>query len=151
MARYSISYVRPGEGVFEHILEAKSDAEARIRFMNLGWVAFTAISINSIALKGDQPEDAKAATRKGSGRKIIDGLSEAKNGDIGKVHARVTAPPGFDPEAEINHITEDIGRLADLAQTHTRAGNHEKADALRAKAKTLAAKRAEITKRNRRK
>lgn len=69
-ATYSIAFTRPGEpGVHEHKLRAGSDAEARIRFLNLSWVAFTEIAITSVAIASDQPDEDKAAARKASGRK----------------------------------------------------------------------------------
>lgn len=205
MARYSISFTRPGEGPAIHVLEAKSDAEARLRFMNLSWVAFTAISINSIALKGDQPEAAKKATSKKPGKvgatytaiaqrsesvpprraeqreprtisreatkaaadraeARADGRSGRALGKQPRSHAyvRAASPKGQeasiraaaagivapDWQAEIERLTDEIGDLADKAQALTRAGDYDAADALRAKAKQLAATRAEITKRN---
>lgn len=150
MAIYSINYQRPGEPSAIHELEAKSEPEARMRFLNLSWVAFTAISVVSIGLKGNQPEEAKAAARAATRKTshAVDSLAYAMK-TAGTTRSP-TAPPGFDPAAEINRLTDEIGDLADQAQALTRAGDHDAADALRAKAKQLAATRAEITKRNRR-
>jgi len=138
MAIYSIAYRRPGEPVASHRLEAKSDAEARIRFLNLSWVAFTGIEIDSIALAHDQPEEAKQAARAASRRPQAARTAPPPE----------TAPPGFDWRAECDRLTEKIGKLADVAQACRRAGKHALADAKMAEAKKLAAQRAALTKKN---
>ncbi|MCR6673260.1 hypothetical protein [Devosia ginsengisoli] len=221
MAKYSISYTRPGEPPAIHELEAGSEPAARIRFLNLSWVAFSDISINSIAIAAAQPEEAKAKARKavtagvkphafrsrfGTGdciecgqpaghalhkgfdptmdwrpsmrSKASDkaeaaavrmkaagvefqplpnvGAASSKPAGVvieqpsrqGGKRARAAAL-GLDPWAEANRLSQEIGDLADKAQALTRAGKHDEADAMRAKAKKLAAIRAEITKRNR--
>jgi hypothetical protein len=66
-AVYVIEYVRPGEKSAMHELAAESEAAARVRFLNLSWVAFTGIVIKSIGIKADQPEAAKVAARERKG------------------------------------------------------------------------------------
>lgn len=139
MARYSISYQRLGEKPAIYELEAKSDAEARMRFLNLSWVAFQPIAINSIAIKGAQPEEAKVAVRT---------VSPIPRKQAAAIRA---ASEKIDWQGEVARLTEEIGTLADQAQALTRAGDHDAADALRAKAKKLSDERAAITKRNKRK
>jgi len=140
MAVYSIAYKRPGEPVATHKLTAKSDAEARIRFLNLPWVAFTEIAVVSIAIASDQPEEAKADARAASRRPQAARMAPTP----------VTAPPSFDWRAECDRLTEKIGKLADAAQACRRAGKLKLADAKMAEAKKLAEQRAAITKKHRR-
>lgn len=165
MAIYSICFIdptaEPGQRKRIHELGAKSDAEARIRFMNLSWVAFTAISIDSIALKADQPEEAKEAARKasraaskgkGPGGDVIAAIGADKAERV--MRAPLPKPVRVRAEdskwrADVDRLTEEIGKLADKAQALTRKGKHDDADKLRAQAKQLAADRAAITKRNR--
>lgn len=145
MAKYSISYSRPGEAPSVFIIEAKSEPEARIRFMNLSWVAFTSIVINSIALAHNQPETAKQAALKAKGARKAKRPPEAAAAPV------ATAAPGDSWRDQCDRLSKQISDLSDKAMIATRKGNHRLAAKLRAEAKEFAATRAEITKRNKRK
>ncbi len=70
MARYYVEYLRPGEPPVMHELEAASEPQARIRFLNLSWVAFTGIVIKSVGVASDQPEAAKERARKAGAKGV---------------------------------------------------------------------------------
>ncbi|XAI96314.1 hypothetical protein [Microcystis phage Mae-JY30] len=159
MAIYSISYHRPGVGVAAHKLSAQSEPEARIRFLNLSWVAFTEITINSIALAADQPEEAKAAARQASGRMptlraepeaIKPAPREARRRTEAAIRLQVAGVKQDDWQAECDRLTDEIGKLADEAQALIRKGRHEAASELRTKARALVDARASLIIQNRR-
>ena len=120
MARYSISYTRPGEPPAEHKLNARSDAEAKIRFLNLPWVQFTEISINSIALAADQPEAAKATAREASRPK-------GKGKPAGETR-RLSTPAQAAPT--VAGLSDEIERLQLKRAAALARGDHASAGAL---------------------
>ncbi len=132
MARYLISYRRPGESVETYEISGKSEAEARTRFLNLGWVVFTEISI--IAAEPILAVEPAA--------------DPAPPAQAPVVRTAPQSQPPVDWRAECDALTEDIGRLADQAQADDRVGRHAAAKRKRQRAKDLAATRAAITKRS---
>lgn len=155
MATYEITYRRPGgspKGV-RHKLEAASNAQARIRFLNLDWVAFTEIDI--VSIEAVEPETAFvphgvydcAGNRKTSGPIF---MPEPVPDRVRKVEvaSRQMGKTAVNWRKECDRLTAEISKLADQAQALARKGKHDQADAIRAKAKELAAQRAAITKRN---
>ncbi len=160
MAIYSISYHRPGEWGGEAFkLSASSEEEARIRFLNLSWVAFTGITISSIAIAADQPEEAKAAARKAGGRAPAlraepeaskPAPREARRRTEAAIRLQVAGVKQDDWQAECDRLTDEIGKLADEAQALIRRGRHEAAAELRTKARALVDARASLIIQNRR-
>lgn len=158
MAKYEISYRRPDRAHGVHQLEAKSDAEARIRFLNLDWVAFSDIEILKIepALIGDYTQGGRLEDRPYNPYSVRRPSDEAAKYAAALVR-QVTTGKGIDVPArapsadwrkECDRLTTKIEKLAEAAQKCARAGKHELARAKRAEAKKLADERAAITKRN---
>lgn len=148
MALYAVTYRRPGRMEGEHRLEAVSDAQARILFLNLDWVAFEDIEIISIEPAAGLEPIGRYNAYRPRRVAVVDHSRRMGKTEAEKARKSATSPPGFDWRAECDRLDEQIINLSDAAQACERAGKHRLASAKRAKVKELADQRSAIIKRS---